>query len=223
MKKGFISLLIVSSLVSRPFFSLSQARSYQVNYTEFRAELPEEASLRDSLEAHSVYSSLSSFEKDFIYFLNYVRIYPKTFLEKAVKPYLEAYPSFKPVYGESLVNQLGSGSTSPILLPGKTLLSLARNHAQDLGKHNLMSHNSSDGTGMQQRFQKVGLVCGSECINMLSTGSPLEALLSLLVDYKVQGFGHRKSLLSTSMKEVGVGKASSNKGLQYTVVDLSCD
>jgi hypothetical protein len=56
-----------------------------------------------------------------------------------------------------------------------------------------------------------------------SNVSPLEVLLSLLIDYNVPDFGHRKSLLNARMTSVGVGLSKGTDGkLQYTVVDLGC-
>jgi hypothetical protein len=216
--------VVVSILVCLLHFGgLGQVNSYQTNYVVFNAQLPEQSSLQAKLSSDSLYQSLPRFEKDLIYYMNYARQYPRIFAEKAVKPYLLAYPEFKAVYGESLLALLQEARTSGVIFPKAQLIALARRHAMDISKHDLMSHNSSDGTPMQKRFEKEGLICGSECINMLSEGTPLEVLLSLLVDYKVQNFGHRKSLLAEKMTTVGVGVQSSKKGLQYTVIDLGCD
>jgi uncharacterized protein YkwD len=104
------------------------------------------------------------------------------------------------------------------------LFTIARFHAADLGKHNLMSHLSSNGTTTQQRFDRVGVTCGTECINMGDFPNALEVLLSLLIDYRVDNAGHRKSLLSPKMNSIGVGTARNASGqLQYTVADLGCE
>jgi len=205
------------------FGGLSQAKSYQTSYVSVTVQLPEQETIREKLAQDSLYPKLPAFERDLIYFLNYVRQYPRLFAEKAVKPYLAAYPEFRPVYGESLLTLLQQGTLAGFIFPNNKIVGLARRHAIDVSTHDLMSHISSDGTGMQDRFARAGLFCGSECINMLSKGSAVEVLLSLLVDYQVESLGHRKSLLADKMKSVGVGMRGSQKGLQYTVIDLGCD
>lgn len=199
-----------------------QANTYQTTYVAFSASLPEQSSLRQTLASDSLYGTLPPFEKEFIYYLNYARQYPVLFSEKAATIYLEDYPEFKPVYGKSLLSELAKGIKTPVVMPDTRFIKLARSHATDISRHDLMSHNSSNGTQMQQRFENAGVTCGSECINLLSSGEPLEVLLSLLVDFNVPDFGHRKSLLGEKMVVVGVGKSVSPKKLQYTVVDLGC-
>ena len=59
---------------------------------------------------------------------------------------------------------------------------------------------------------------------MMGPATPLEILLSLLIDYNVSNTGHRRSLLNPKMEAVGIGNAlgSDRNKLQYTVVDLGC-
>jgi hypothetical protein len=185
--------------------------------------LPIDTAIKGTLERLPFYSTLSDFEKGFLYSLNYARIKPGIFLKEALEPYLVAYPNLKPTYGESLIGDLKKGRVVGILGPNTKLSGLAKAHAADLGLHNLMSHRSSTGETTQQRYEKAGITCGSECINMANYVSPLEVLLSLLIDYNVPDFGHRKSLLNPKMTSVGVGLAKGTDGkIQYTVVDLGC-
>ena len=187
-------------------------------------QLPADTSLRNPIERLGSAYAISPFEKDFIYYLNYVRVHPAEFRRMAVEPYLKAYPSLKAEYGESLLADLASFPGAGALSPSGKLFQIARQHSADLGRHDMMSHQSSDGTTTQQRFDKVGLLCGTECINMGDYPNALEVLLSLLIDYKVTNKGHRKSLLNPKMKSIGVGAGRNNSNtLQYTVADLGCD
>lgn len=186
--------------------------------------LPADTSIRNDLERQPAYKGWSSFERELLYNLNYARKNPALFQKQAVMPYLKAYPNLKPQYGDGLLDELAHMAPLTELVADTRLVNIARAHASDLGKHNRMSHESTDGSTTQQRFQRAGIICGSECINMGDFPNALEVLLSLLIDFGVQNVGHRKSLLSPRMKTVGAGAARNAAGdIQYTVIDLGCD
>lgn len=214
-------LLVLGAVVS----CLSYAQgSYSYKPGAFDVVLKEDTTLQRVIKATPVYSTLSPFEKELLYALNYVRAYPKQFEEEALEPYLKLYPQLKRKYGESLQKELiVAVKLKPIEAEGR-LVKLARAHAKDLADNNLMSHSSSDGTSFQQRFEKEGITCGSECINGGQPVSALEALLSLLIDFNVTNLGHRRSLLNPAMSYVGMGTdfGSDNKKVRYTVLDLGC-
>lgn len=197
---------------------------YSYKQVDLNLTLPRDTSILGPLQRYNGYVKLGEFEQGFIYCLNYARSNPSGFLKEAVIPYLDAYPNLKLVYGEGLIRELKGLTPVPGMAINETLNGLAKRHALDLGSHNLMSHSSSNGATTQQRFEKAGIICGSECINMSGKAvPPLEVLLSLLVDYNVPNTGHRKSLLNSKMASVGVGTAKGTEGnIQYTVVDLGC-
>jgi hypothetical protein len=205
-------------------FGFSQQGVYTYKPVVVNLELPDDTALLNGAERQAKLFGLSAFEQNFIYNLNYCRTHPLVFMKKAVVPYLDAYPQWRSKYGESLVRDLETLSNLNTLLAESRLFQIARAHAADLAKHNVMSHASSDGTTTQQRFQKIGINCGTECINMGNYPNALEVLLSLLIDYGVANFGHRKSLLSPTVKMIGIGAVRNAAGdVQYTVADLSCD
>ena len=206
-----------------PLLLFSQGQ-YTYKLASFNISLDADTSILGPLQRTSLYARLSDFEKGFLYSLNYARAKPSVFLKEAVEPYLASYPNLKSVYGASLSDELKVGEPVNALRIHEVLFKLARAHASDLGVHDLMSHRSSTGATTQQRYERAGITCGSECINMIAGNvSPLEVLLSLLIDYNVPDFGHRKSLLNARMTSVGVGLSKGTDGkLQYTVVDLGC-
>jgi hypothetical protein len=219
VKQIFIALFVI--LLSSP---AKTQGIYTYKPVEIAIKLPADTALSARVERESSYFNLSVFEKDFIYHVNYARKHPDLFKKLAVVPYLAAYPKLNSVYGEGLLQDLSVLKPLPPLKVDSRLFSIARLHAIDLGKHDMMSHQSSDGTTTQQRFEKVGIGCGTECINMGDFPNALEVLLSLLIDYKVINAGHRKSLLNPKMNSIGVGAAKNVSGqLQYTVADLACD
>lgn len=219
MKHLFILALILVS------FSRGNSQGiYTYKPVEVSINLPADTALLNKVEQEAQSFALSSFEKDFVYHINYCRRHPDDFVRLAVLPYLKAYPKLSPVYGEGLVRDLKVLESLPPLKIDSRLFTIARFHAADLGKHDLMSHQSSNGTTTQQRFEKVGLVCGTECINMGNYPNALEVLLSLLIDYNVSNAGHRKSLLNPKMNSIGVGIGRNPSGqIQYTVADLGCE
>lgn len=218
VKKYFLSLSWCLLAVS----CIGQG-SYTYKPGGFNVELKEDTAITRIIKSTPVYSTLSDFEKELLYALNYVRANPTEFNKEALDPYLKLYPQLKPKYGESLQKELASASTIVTIEAEGRLVKLARLHAKDIAGNSLMSHTSSNGTTFQQRFEKEGITCGSECINGGQPVSALEALLSLLIDFNVSNYGHRKSLLNPTMKFVGMGSEFGNdKKMRYTVIDLGC-
>jgi hypothetical protein len=219
--KPFVFFSIFLIFLSRSAFSQD---AYTYKAVTVNIVLPEDTATRNACNSAARQLGLDPFEAEFLYQLNYCRLHPRQYASRAVKPFLKAYPQWAPVYGESLVANLDCLSQLSVLTPSASLLKLARAHAADLGSTDQMRHESADGTTTQQRFQREGVICGSECINMGGFPSAAEVLLSLLVDYGVTNTGHRKSLLSPKMRSVGIGAAFNRGGkIRYTVIDLGCD
>ena len=198
--------------------------SYTYKPVSFSIKLDFDTAISNALSAMDDYKEMNNFEKEFLYNLNYARKYPGLFVKQALLLFLEAYPLLKPQYGAGLVTEMSHLRALPMVAADIRLIKIARLHASDLAMNNMMSHQSSNGLSTQQRYEKAGVSCGSECINMATYTSALEVLLSLLIDYNVPNLGHRKALLNPKMTIVGVGAATnSDSKLQYTVADLGCN
>ena len=196
--------------------------SYKVSTQSFH--IRQDSALILQLQSNPTFNQLPKFQKELLYTLNYVRLYPVQFKSEALDPYLAAYPQLKPNFGEGLQKELLKLKPVPLTMANSKLLPLATSHAADLAGHEIISHTSSNGTSFQQRLANAQISCGSECINVGSPVSALEVVLSLLIDYNVASLGHRHSLLNPTMVQAGVG-VSTNKSdgkLQYTVIDLGC-
>ncbi len=215
-------ILLLISLVLFADTAISQgAYTYKPKNVIF--SLTSDSSIMNMLASSPGFEKLSSFEKEFIYYLNFVRKHPKQFNKQALVPFLEAYPMLNPNYGESLSTQLNGLSSLPGFSVDLRLVKIARLHATDLAANDIMSHQSSNGTTTQQRFEKAGVGCGSECINLARDTNALNILLSLLIDFNVPSLGHRKTLLNPKMTTVGVGESVNSKSqMHYTVVDVGC-
>ena len=221
MRYSFRGALIACFLFFIGSVAIGQGRFSYVP-VDFEVNLTAAPMLDSNLEKDPLYAGLTEFQQDMIYYINYVRMYPARFCKEALDPYLKAYPQLKPNYGESLRKQLLAADALPIFYPDSKLIEAAKYHSVDLAKHKLMSHSSSNGTSMQQRFQKFGIYCGSECVNMSPYSDALDVLLSLLVDYNVPDLGHRKAIMNGSMINLGVGSSNSSDYMQYTVIDFGC-
>lgn len=165
------------------------------------------------------YLSLS--EKQLIYLQNLVRINPKLFDSTYLKTYYKLNPTQSTSsYARSLVKDLNSIEKSQLLYPAKAVFSAAEFHANDMGKHGLVGHNSIDGTKVVERFRNYG-VFGSKAENCsYGYDEPLLILMQLLIDERIESLGHRKTILNNTYSKVGVAirlhkRYGSNAVLDY--------
>ena len=185
--------------------------------------LPEDTALKAVLSQSSGYIHLSVQEKEVAYYLNYARKSPAVFLNKAINVFLTYHPETKSTYTKSLQKQFETLSPMPIVLPDAVLSGVSKLHAIDLSTHNVISHQSTNGTSFQQRVQPYVKGCGSESIHAAQKFNSLEAVLSLLFDFNVPDLGHRKSLLDTRFHKGGFGVSINPKGNSIAVIDFSCE
>ncbi|MFT3949622.1 MAG: CAP domain-containing protein [Agriterribacter sp.] len=171
----------------------------------FIIEIEKDAVLQQWLDSNEVYNKLSIDQQESIYWLNYVRKYPKIFHDKILIPFLKQFPEVKSAYSKSLSATLLSMTPVGLLIPDEKLTKVAIEHAADLGKHGAgISHSSTSGSSFQERMNRAGYFSNvAENIYEGKRG-PLEALIFLLIDTGVRNVGHRKNILSNEMKRVGV-------------------
>jgi uncharacterized protein YkwD len=90
-----------------------------------------------------------------------------------------------------------------ILSPG--LSRAAADHVRDSGSRGLVSHTGSDGSSFQTRIERHGKWSGSAAENIAyGLNNPRELVIAQLVDYGVEGRGHRKNLLDPLWHYVGI-------------------
>ncbi|MCC6286748.1 MAG: CAP domain-containing protein [Chitinophagaceae bacterium] len=197
---------ILSVFIALCFINFVHAQgSIVLRDAPFIIEAEKDLVLQQWLDSNAVYNKLSTDQQESIYWLNYVRKYPKLFHHKILVPFLEQFPEVKSAYSKSLSATLLSMTSVGLLIPDEKLTKVAAEHATDLGKHGAsISHNATSGSSFQERMNKAGYF-GNVAENIYEgKRSSLEALIFLLIDAGVRNVGHRKNILSNEMKRVGV-------------------
>jgi uncharacterized protein YkwD len=90
-----------------------------------------------------------------------------------------------------------------ILSPG--LSRAAADHVRDSGSRGLVGHTGADGSSFRTRIERYGVWSGSSAENIAyGLKDPREVVIAQLVDYGVEGRGHRKNLLNPAWRYVGI-------------------
>jgi len=214
-------------IVFLTFFSLTTTAQGHISLQdkEFIHDHVMKTEIQEALDTLKAYQSLSEIEKEAVYWINFVRLYPKQYNTEIVKPFLEQFPEVKSSYAQSLTEQLNNISPASLVLPVIKLNNIARKHAGDLGNtgHHI-SHNSSSGTSFQKRMNDGGIFsCISENIYE-GKPRPLQTILFLLIDHGVPNLGHRKNILDKNMHSIGVAyhPIKGKKEMYYAVQNFYC-
>lgn len=149
---------------------------------------------------------LSPEEKKVIFYTNLVRLDPKGFALRYLKPYLDTCRrKFKDSYVSSLKKDLGAAEPLSVLSPQEDLTKEARDHAIDMGKTGMMGHSTSSGKRFKERFKSLGKQYGWVGENC-DYGNPdgLSIVMSLLIDENVSDLAHRKNILNPAYFNIGV-------------------
>ncbi len=182
-----------------------------------------DSSIWKSLNNDNLFSSLSIQEKQAYYWVNLFRKSPEKFYSTVIKAFVQQFPEAKTSEWESLGQDIKNKESLPFLFPEKGLLSMSRKHSEDLWSRNgVISHKSSEGKGFSQRISETGSYrCGAENI-YVGSHDPLEAIITLLIDYGVVDKGHRKNLLNPTFQQMGLSfiKRGSQKAVLVQV--LAC-
>ena len=139
-----------------------------------------------------------------VFYTNLARVDGKKFVETILKPYLELTgdTAYSP-YLQSLINQLNSKKSQPPLKHGLWLEIMAKSYAITAGRKGIVGHERFD-----QRFQLlIGLrkAVGENC--SYGEESAVGVVVQLLVDEGVENLGHRRNILSSTFKRIGIGFA----------------
>ena len=187
--------------------------------------LPEkEVTIERFMDQFPEAKGLNSMQREWFYWTNYSRNSPRKFWDSVVSPLLKIYPNLRNAYSNSLKSDLYGAKTLPLLKPNSDLVKVAQKHANELrNKKALPSHTSPSGASFQDRMKSVGVkVCAGENISF-GSGSVPRMLTLLYIDEGVPGLGHRKSLLSSSYVEMGVGISAYPDDSYMVIQDFACD
>ncbi len=150
-------------------------------------------------------SYLSEEEKEVIYYMNLCRMNPELFGKTYLKNYLSENKIKKDKYVKGLLSYLEGKEDMPVLKPSKDLTEAAEAHAKDMGNTGRTGHNSSNGTSFADRmnvFSEVYSGINENCNYGMEDGRDI--VMDLLIDREVSNAGHRKNILDSEMRFVGV-------------------
>lgn len=151
---------------------------------------------------------LAKAEQDVYYYLNLARLNGPAFLQAFIYPHItpENLDSVKDYYLVSCIQELRHTRSHQLLHPNRPLTQAAVLHAQDLAATNTFGHASSDGTTYQERivpFLGAQQISAAEALGS-GYNDGLLTVIQLLIDYKVEDLGHRKTLLDPTLNTLGV-------------------
>lgn len=178
----------------------------------------------EKLEENKVYRSSNKAARSFIYWSNYARLYPKSFRDEALIPFIKLQPNLKGKYANSLIKDLGKIDPLPFLEPEAKLTKAAELHAEDIAQNNgRVSHQSSDGSSFSDRMKKVGYkACSGENISLGKDTDGLSSLLLLYLDINLPDLGHRKNLFNANYTKMGVSVKQLPNNQLLIVQELGC-
>ena len=184
---------------------------------------PVDSVIWNSLKENNIFGSLSAQEQKAYYWVNLFRKSPKSFYSTIINAFVQQFPEAKTREWKSLGKDIMKTGPLPYLFPDKGLLGMSRRHGEDLSFRNgVISHISVDGKDFIQRIKETGSYrCGAENI-YVGSYDPLEALITLLIDYGVVDNGHRKNLLDPRFQRMGLSFIKKDKQKSILVQELAC-
>jgi hypothetical protein len=168
-------------------------------------------------------SGLTGQQKEWFYWTNYSRSNPRRFWDSVVAPLIATYPNLKNDYSNSLKNDLYNVAPLPLLKPNINLIKIAQKQAKELAeKEARPSHTSPAGVSFSERMKAIGVKkCAGENISFGPGSVPLMLTL-LYIDEGVPDLGHRKTLLSPSFVEMGIGIGNYSGDRYMVIQDFAC-
>ena len=154
--------------------------------------------------AHNI-GYLTAEEKAVVFYINLVRVNPKLFVQTYLKNYLDTAPIKKTEYLSSLYKELYDLQSMPPLEPQYDLFNVAKKHAIEMGNQGKTGHVSLSGESyenraieLSKRYEKAMENC------QYGYNDGLSIVIDLLIDEEIPDLSHRKSLLNSEVKFIGV-------------------
>jgi hypothetical protein len=158
---------------------------------------------------------MTAVEREVIYILNLVRMYPRQFANTVLKKYPQKMGSnylYNSTYYITLLDTLLKIDSSNLLRPDKKCFLSAATHAFTSGKKGTVGHERLNTADKNKEYYN------GECIDYgASTG--LDIVLSLLIDEGVPSLGHRSICLS-GYTAIGVAIRDHNTYRHNSVLDF---
>lgn len=164
---------------------------------------------------------LTEQEKQFFFWSNFLRLYPKRFSSEIIGSFLSTFPEAKGKEAESFKKELLSLSPLPKYNFSLQLADLALEHASDLSDNaNQISHVDSKGRTFPQRMKMGGVTkCAAENI-YTGKNDGLLALIMLLLDIGLESAGHRKNILNPNLVNMGLSIRPHKNGESIILVQV---
>lgn len=219
MKHSFFFLFL--SFYSFACFSQAQ---FKLSDKPFSHSLPVDKSLLAHAEKQFLSFRLTKEEQEFLYLTNYVRKHPSVFSRECIIPFLKTFPEANGKDATSLINDLLSAESLPILSVNGILNDVAIEHATDLANNSdQISHIGTDGRDYSARIAFSNYKkCASENI-YTGKNDPLLSIIMLLLDIGYATKGHRKNILNPNFLEMGISiKQHRSKQRVVLVQEFGC-
>ncbi len=174
-------------------------------------------------------NELSKFEKDVYDEINLVRTNPKEYV-KYLEDFLKTFDGeiFTSANNVKIITKEGKKPVEEVIAILKKMKPLAKfilseglnnaatDHTQDLSKHNKTGHRGTDGSFPQDRIRRYGIVgANNENISYFAK-TPRDIVFNMLIDDGVLNRGHRKNVLSSSLKFIGISST------EHKEVEIVC-
>ena len=200
-----------------PLLSLAQG-NFSLKDTPFIIKLPVDPIVNTQVERELASAGLSKDERDFFYWVNYLRNNPALFYTNCVVPFLKQFPEANGKEAKSLEKDLLGSPKLSMFTFSASATDAAKIHCADLAlKQNNIGHVSSDGKSFSVRMRSAGLTkCAAENI-YTGKGEPLLSLMMLLLDIGLEIPGHRKNLLTPWYNQMGVS-IQTHRSMQRAVL-----
>jgi len=198
-----LELAILSIFVCTSIFSQGEVKLLKTFFTSGEAK---------SAKVTNGVDYMTMKEKQFIFYMNLCRLYPKKFAEFYLA-YLQKYDENgyrrlkrKDKYYYSLYRDLRRQKPLLALKPSEKMFELAKCWALESGKKGVTGHN--------RKKCKKGY--SAECCSYSNTNNTMHFLFNLLVDDTISSLGHRKAILN-NYRKAGVS-IQKHKAYGYCIV-----
>lgn len=191
-------------LIFLPLLSFAQG-NFTLRDVPFVVKVPIDQVVNAQVERELALSGLSKEEREFFYWVNYMRSNPSLFYTNCVVPFIKQFPEANGKEAKSLEKDLLASSKLPLFSFSAAATDAAKIHCADLAlKQSNIGHISSDGKSFSVRMRLAGLTkCAAENI-YTGKSEPLLSLMMLLLDIGLESAGHRKNLLTPWYNQMGV-------------------
>jgi uncharacterized protein YkwD len=160
--------------------------------------------------------------EEVVILLNSVRTDPQKFLAEYLIPYIEKNNLKDNQYAISLVAELKALEKMEALQLSSTISKISKTHAIDLGMKGKVGHTSSDGTTFDKRLRQRAKAGGAVAENCdYGNKKPIDIVMSLLIDDGIESLGHRKNILESRFRWIGIAIEQHKKYGVSCVMDFA--